>query len=389
MNVKRSAKAIGDLNRVTVLNQIRLNEPISRVELAGKTGLSKKTISLIVDHLSGERLIEEIGKSEVPSGRHRLQLGLRKGARFSAGLIFEQNYMEGIVTDIRGDIWAHEKKEYERAEEQSILRLVTELLDSLRNRAGFPGHDFIGTGFGITGVLHKGEILQTRFPVSVRKLQAAVGNMTAKPVFTDNYARLSLLAEQIRSHSGEQMNAVYLDVGEGVGGAVTLNGLLYGGSKFPGVEFGHMKVVKDGKPCYCGSCGCLESYINEATLVGDFNRLSGQRTGGRMQAPIRTLTELIYLSEHDSLAKGIIWKASEWLGLTIANIINIFAPDKVIIGGYFAKASEEVLEHITLIAKENALVSVAGHTEIAFAELGHSARTLGAAYLPFNELYFR
>lgn len=385
MTLKQTPQFIGDQNRRLVLNKIRLHEPISRVALAQMTTLSKKTITLIVEQLVNDGLISNLGKSEALSGRHPQLLGLRPGARFAAGIVVEERYIEGMLIDLRGETYAHFKRKYNRSDGNSIYIQLEELFAEMKRHTPYSEDAYLGTGIGVTGVLFEEETVQTRLNHSIKGIRAAVERMTGKPVWIDNYVRLAIIAEQLRETSDPTANIIYLDIGEGAGGSAFINGFLYSGNRHTGMEIGHMKVVRDGEQCTCGSRGCLEAYINESALLGAYWNLKNK--SGETQDTAQTITELMSRFDTEYEARSVLLKAAELIGLTISNLINLLAPDRIIIGGYFSQSPDQVLETILGVAKQNALHPLVERTDIVKARFGQSARAIGAAHLPLNQLF--
>lgn len=383
--MKQTPQLIGDQNRMMVLNKIRMHEPISRVALAQLTTLSKKTITLIVEQLLNDGLISNQGKSEALSGRHPQLLGLRSGARLTAGLIIEEHYIEGILIDLRGETYAHSKRTYNINDEKSIYRELEEMLTEFKQHSSYSDEIYLGTGIGVTGVLFEEETVQTRLNHSVKGIRAVVERWTGKPVWIDNYVRLAIIAEQLREASSPDSTIIYLDIGEGAGGSALVNGYLYSGNRHTGMEIGHMKVVRDGELCSCGSRGCLEAYINESALLDAYHNLKNK--SGTSVGQIHSISELMQRFDKEYEARSVLLKAAELIGLTIANLINLLAPDRIIIGGYFSQSPDQVMETILGVTKQNALHPLVEGTEIVKARFGQSARAIGAAHLPFNQLF--
>lgn len=383
--MKQTPQLIGDQNRMLVMNKIRMHEPISRVALSQLTNLSKKTITLIVEQLSNDQLIAELGKSESSSGRHPQLLGLRPRARVAAGIVIEEHYIEGILIDIKGEIIIHLKLEYDMTDDKSIYKQLEELLGEIKKHVDFTDDAYLGTGLGVTGVLFGEETVQTRLSHSIRGIRAAIERITEKKVWIDNYVRLAIIAEQLKEPADHESNIIYLDIGEGAGGAAIINGFLYSGTNHTGMEIGHMKVVRDGEQCSCGSRGCLEAYIKESALLQSYWKLSNK--SGKNTDTARTITELIARFDTEHEAKSVLLKAAELIGLTISNLINLFAPDRIIIGGYYALAPDQILDTIIDVARQNTLHPLVERTNIMKARYGQTGRAIGAACLPLNQLF--
>lgn len=168
-------------------------------------------------------------------------------------------------------------------------------------------------------------------------------------------------------------DVVFVTVGTGIGGAVVVDGNLYNGFDNRGTELGHVPFIADGKPCTCGSVGCLEAYASTSALVADFSeRYEGPRT-----ATGRLIVQLF--NEGHQLAIESIEKHCNYLGHGIAGFINIFSPQRVIIGGGLSEAGDFYIEKVRKSAFRYSIKECSVNTEIILAQLGNKAGYIGAA----------
>lgn len=200
------------------------------------------------------------------------------------------------------------------------------------------------------------------------------------PVVVGNDANLMGLGETKYGAGRGCTHVVFLTVGTGIGGAVIIDGKLFNGFANRGTELGHVPLIVTGERCACGAVGCLEHYASTAALVRRFSALAKER-GLTFDAEIDG--ELIVRLYHEGfpLAVHCMNEHFYYLGRGIAGFINIFSPQRVVIGGGVAESGAFYLEKIREIVKENVIADCALNTEIVVAELGNKAGVMGAASL--------
>lgn len=199
---------------------------------------------------------------------------------------------------------------------------------------------------------------------------------TSLTTLLGNDANLMALGETLYGAARGAEDVVFLTVGTGIGGGVLIGGRLQGGWQGRGMELGHIVLVAGGERCACGAVGCLEHYASTSALV----RRYAERKG---IAPEQTNGKEIVARYHEGETEAIqtIEEHWEWLGQGIRSFINIFAPQKVVIGGGISEAGEFYFEGIRRHTAANMMEVCGSHTEIVAATLGNRAGSLGAAGL--------
>ncbi len=181
-------------------------------------------------------------------------------------------------------------------------------------------------------------------------------------------------------------NLILLTLGTGVGGGIILNGRLYLGSSGSAAEIGHMVIEASGPKCSCGKNGCLEALVSGTAIAGEaVNRINqGVESSlvGMVEGKIEEITgEKVYLAAKsgDSLALEVIARAAYYLGIGVVNLVNIFNPEMIIIGGSVARMGDLLLGPVRKMVKEKAFPLLAQNVKIVPAQLGNDAGIFGAA----------
>ncbi len=212
-----------------------------------------------------------------------------------------------------------------------------------------------------------------------------------KKIIIENDANAAALGEYLAGSAKGAKNAVAITLGTGVGGGIIINGKIYSGSNFAGAELGHMVIVKDGKECACGRHGCWETYASATGLInltkqkilsekldfsymlklcdGDINKVTGK-------------TAFTAMVDGDPAAKEVVDEYVGYLATGIVNIINIFQPDVLCVGGGVSNQGENLLGPVrAIVEKERYTKHNDNQTIICQASLGNDAGIIGAAYL--------
>ncbi len=187
-------------------------------------------------------------------------------------------------------------------------------------------------------------------------------------------------------------NLIYLTVSTGIGGGIIIDGKLYLGSSGGAGEIGHMTIDVDGPRCNCGDTGCLETLASGTAVAEEAVRRIKQGEGSSlteiMKGEIENITAekvSVAAQEGDSLASEVISQAATYLGIGMVNLVNIFNPEMIIIGGGMAKMGDLLLEPARRVVRERAFQLSARLVRIVPAQLGDTAGVLGAAVFAFQQ----
>ena len=204
---------------------------------------------------------------------------------------------------------------------------------------------------------------------------------TGLPTRLANDANLMGLGETMYGAGRGATDVLFLTVGTGIGGAVIIDGKLFTGFGGRGTELGHVPLIANGEACACGSVGCLEHYASTTALVRRFTQRSTET--GRTYAGEEINGELIVrlYKAGDALATECLDEHCDYLGHGIAGFINIFSPQRVVIGGGLSEAGSFYIDKLRERAQRYAIADCALNTEIMAAELGNKAGCMGAASL--------
>lgn len=261
----------------------------------------------------------------------------------------------------------------DRPAEDVIRDIGGQALDLLEKN-GIAMDQCTGVGIGVPGTVDRKNGI-VRYSNNIRweevPLAEKMGYYLPIPVEIANDADCAALGETLAGAGRECSDVVMITLGTGVGGGIVLDGEIYEGKGIGGSELGHMVIVEDGEPCTCGRRGCLEAYVSATALKRDARRVSG------LDLKPEEIFELA--EEGDTLIKVVVDAYIRRLGLGIVNIVNIFRPQLVLLGGGISKQGETLLAPLREIVKKECFGGEKGDVpEIEAAELGNDAGMIGA-----------
>lgn len=216
-----------------------------------------------------------------------------------------------------------------------------------------------------------------------------IQNHIKKPVFIENDANAAAYGEFVAGAAKGANNAVCITLGTGVGGGIVIDGKIYSGSNSAGAEIGHTVISVDGPQCSCGRKGCFEVFSSATGLIRmtkeamELDKDSLMWTfADERNGKVSAKTSFDGMRVGDKTAIEVVDKYIKYLATGITNVINIFQPDILCIGGGVCNEGDTLLLPIKeLVAKEVYTRNSDKNTEIVIAKLGNDAGILGAAFL--------
>ena len=240
------------------------------------------------------------------------------------------------------------------------------IFESIREYVDEYGDEADSIGIGVPGIIHDNEIIYTtNLPLKNVDVAGYLG--TRLPLYVANDALCATLAEYHYIDKGMYSNYALVTIGTGVGAGIILNGKVYTGTTGTAGEVGHMVIEKDGIPCNCGRRGCFEKYASVSSLLKNTNTES--------------LKEFFYLLEKNHNIEKVFDEYLENVSEGLANIINIFDLEMLVIGGSIAWLSEKFIHKLKGKVASKLLNKYTYDLNLKCAELGNNAGIIGASLL--------
>ncbi|HSV31541.1 MAG TPA: ROK family transcriptional regulator [Atribacteraceae bacterium] len=374
---------IRKINRKNILKTIEKDFPLSRTQLSKKIGLSLPSVSRIVDTLIAEDVLREVGKGQSSGGRKPLLVEINATHRYVFGVeVSRQSSV--ICCDLMGNILERSSLVPDISEGPlSIARQVSFEVERLRVTLGIDPDRVVGVGIGTPGYLFKSST-RVRNSFFYGWHQTNVNDIFPPlfpyPVFIENVARASTLAEAIFGWGREYKSFFYAYLDWGTGGGIVSDGKLWRGRDGLAGEFGHTIVERHGIPCYCGNLGCIEQYTSTAAIVREAKRLGWCRSEPDVPEAIHDFDAILEdFASGDPVIRSVLAEAGKVLGLGLAGAINLLNPDVVVLGGEISRRCPFVCENAIVSARENIFSLAARDTPIFTSQAGKESVALGAA----------
>jgi predicted NBD/HSP70 family sugar kinase len=379
-------------NRSRALWQVFLNGPLTRQEVGDLSGLSPATVSNLVAALEAEGVVIEVGLEDSNGGRPRGLLQVNPGYGFVVGVDVGETAFLVELFDLRLQLRARHTSVTDMAvlDPEDAVRHIAEGIESVIAETGVDRDAVIGVGVAVPGLVeHREDAVVHGQSIGWHAvpLEAMLRGRTGLPILVDNGAKTLGQAEQWFGAARGTDNAVIVLLGIGVGTCIISNGEVYRGATSSAGEWGHTKVVVGGRTCRCGADGCLEAYVGAGAIAARYEQLKGRRvttSPGELEARIAAI---IGAADRDRAAAQVLDETVTYLGAGIADLVNLFNPERVAVGGWLGQAlSERLLPSVRQAAERQALRLPFSRVGIVKADLGKDAVALGAATLPIARL---
>ncbi len=398
-NIRRGNKQlIKELNRALVVNTILNFGPISRTKISDITDLGLSTVSNIVADLIRKDLIYETGEEESSGGRRPILLEFNCNDRFVLGIKIG---LDGIViglinmkSQILDKIFASSPV---NQREEVVFEVLIKAIEDLISKNKINTDKIIGCGIGVSGFVHQKEgVLVFSKILGWRKIRFKkfLEKKFNFPVFVDKDVNTLTLAEKRLGVGKKIKNFVCITIGKGIGAGIVINGDIYHGSNGGAGDFGHIVIDKNGPLCYCGKRGCLEAFSSDQFIIDKTKEAVQSSETTPLKAFIKEEDELDSISvdmtlraarKGDVIAKNIFQEVGRNLGIGVVNLISLFDPEIIAVGGGGAKAGELIFPTMREVIRDN--FPFKKEIKIVPLQLGEDGWLIGAAELVLSEVF--
>ena len=327
--------------RQQIFERVRAAELMPRVQVARELAVSPATVTTLTSDLIEAGLLVEVAsprESDIGRGRPAVALGVRAAAHYVCGIKLSDREHTAVIVDFAGNLLADMALPCRPGPmELAALAEATEVLvRKVSARAGMEMAQLSAVGLGVPGfvdasrgVVHWSPVLTARHV----PLAAAVAARLQLPVHVDNDANLVTLAELWFGAGRRFSDFAVVTIEHGVGMGFVLNHRIFRGAQGLGMELGHTKVQLDGALCRCGQRGCLEAYVADYALAREAT--IALNWSGREAQSVNILLESLYdhAKAGNAAARSIFHRAGRYLALGLANVVNLFDPELIILSG--------------------------------------------------------
>lgn len=390
---------VREVNLSFVLRLIHTQAPVSRAQLAVLTGLNKSTISSLVDELINRQLIHETGTNSVGTGRPATLLALNPLAGHIIGVELGVDFVSVGIANFLGHLVWQKKEEADPIQGQDImlaqtLRIVKDAMIVGRKK----GYCFLGLGLATPGTVDlKAGVLVFAPNLHWKNVpfRRIFSEGTKLKVIVENDANAAALGEHLFGSARMTRDFIFVFAGVGIGGGLFLNEKLYRGKNGYAGEIGHSPIMANQAMtvCHCGNRGCWETFANQYSII--------QRVQARLEVKRNSIIPKLMMDENAPLSIALIKKAADAgdaeaiesfaeagraMGQGFAGLINIFNPEKIILGGPLSIAGDYLLPAIREVIPSQTLPEIDQQAEVVLSSFGQDASLIGAIAIVVDDI---
>lgn len=358
---------------------IKKQGSLTQVELAGATGLSPASVSNIVKELASAGVLRTTPSTR--SGRRATLVSFARAVGLVAGIHVSARHLRVVVADVNGTVLgenhmplARDHRADNELDRASLL--LSDILAGLES-----GIDELrGVGVALSAPIDRANgrvagrgMLRGWTGVDIVEV---VHRRLRQPIFLDNASNLAALAESRLGAARGRQNVIFLDVGDGVGSGLLLEGRVLHGHNGMAGELGHTVIDEDGPVCRCGNRGCLEAVAGGPAILEQLRDEGGITKIGDI---------VVRAMANDPACLRALSDAGKHIGVAAGNLCNLFDPERVVVGGELARAGELLLGPIRQAMESTTLASGAEVPDVVQGQLGLSASAMGAVVRAIDE----
>ena len=391
-----NSKLMQKLNRFIILNTIRNYGPISRSEIAERLKISPTTVTSAVRKLLRDKLVCEAEKGASRGGRKPTLIRFFPDSQFIIGVSITKSSIK--ITEMNLDAKVRRKEVFSVTNLTGqplityLLNLIERFLSVYHNLKRCVGISIISSGIidYVKGVIRYNPKLKLK-DIPLKKM---VEEHFKLKTWLENDTNAIALAENNFGAYTKFKNLVYVRIGDGVGAGIIVNGSIFHGSWGGAGELGHVSIDKDGIRCDCGNKGCLENYVSWpaiyskviSAITREKHTMMLELTNGDMTKITPTIFHRA-LKEGDRLAKDIMEEIATYLSIGIVDLVNLFNPDIIIIGGKVARDNQFLLSAVENLVLKRALNTLTDGLKICPASLSENFESMGAAAVLLQDVF--
>lgn len=364
-------------------------------DLAKALNLSVPTVAKFVEEMTAAGIIRERGKLETNGGRHPCLYGLNPESCYFAGADIKNNAVSIGLIDFCGDMVEKQVDiPYEFENTQTGLDKLCDIIESFVGSLSINKESIINMNLNISGRVNpRSGYSYSRFNFGEQSLADVLTRRLGIRMCIENDTRAMALGEYMCGNCSNERDVLFVNVSWGLGVGMIIDRKMYfGKSGFAG-EFGHMVACDNEVMCHCGKKGCLETEASGSAL---HRKLIARLQSGE----ISVLTEkfktegdvslndiLDAVAQEDLLCIELVEEVGQVLGRWIAGLINLFNPEKVVVGGALAASGDYLLQPIRTWVKRYSLNLVNEDTKIVLSHLGDQVGLIGACVIARNRAF--
>lgn len=370
-----------------VMRTIHNHEGISRADIARTTGLTRPTVSRIVNKLIGERYVIETGLGPSAGGKRPTLLDVDLNSHQLLAVDLGSSEFRGAVVNLRGKILHRLTFPTNGKKGEAALDLVHELLRALTTIANAP---ILGIGIGTPGLTNPDDgVIREAVNLGWSKLPMAdlLSEEFGGPIYVANDSHMAALGEYTFGPNKGIRDLIVIKIGRGIGSGIILNGQPYFGDGYGAGEIGHVVVEENGRPCSCGNYGCLETTTSTRAILRKASKQGESQPESLLgqELPLTWENLISALDAGDPVAHCVVQRVGEFLGVALANLVATLNIHRIVIAGRVNQLGEAFIDSAMNEARRRTLPSMVDDTQVSYTELGSDIVILGCSAMVLKQ----
>lgn len=383
-----------EINRSRAFGILKSARVISRPALAQQTGLSRATANILMEELLRVGIAQHVGLGDSTGGRPPALLEFNPRAAYALGARMHDHQWGLVITDLDAQVLHRLDVPIPGDTPEMAVEALAQgvqRMQSLVEKARF----LPAIGLGTPGLVdvHTG-VIKTAvdigwFDVPIRAL---VEERLDMRTFVANRSKVGALAEYWYSAEQERKEIIYISIGTGVAAGIVHEGKLYLGANSSAGELGHVTILPDGPLCRCGNRGCLQALVSDSAIADRARTRLRERHDSLLwqlvaHYPERVTAVMVLQAaeQNDPLACELVDETAHYLGIAIANLINLFNTERIVLGGPVGQNGQVLLAPLKAEVQRRAMTYPLSVAEIVTSQLGTDAGAIGAAVLVLQQ----
>lgn len=388
-------------NTSAILLNLLHADGLSRVALADMIGVSTTTITNLVAELIEQGIVVEEGILRSGSvGRPQMALQLEANSRFALAIQIEAGRARIAISDLRACPIAKQQHNFAVTDSaETVLGEIVTIAQGLIEQHGIDPRLLVGAGVIAPGLVDPQQgllISSSQLGWHQLPLRSYFSNAFKLPVRLDNNVRGMTLGEATFGVAQGAAVMVFVYIRLGVGSGMAVNGRLYHGAAAAAGEIGHATVILEGgERCHCGNTGCLETLISESAIIRLAEAIQRQQPKGLLarymnESQLPMIERILAAARAgDSATLAMLQERARYLGITLANVVNLINPHMIVIGGIFAQGQDLLLPTLTQTVAERAFAGLGKEVTIQATQFGDDVGVVGASALALDAFFYQ
>jgi N-acetylglucosamine repressor len=364
---------IKQVNYASIYKIIEQNAPISRVKIAKISNLAPASITKITRSLLENGIITETERQASTGGRCAISLVPNSTNIYVIAIKIGQKLLSLCSYNLTGQKSIDKRINIKNKEGQQLINQLQREIQTLINEESNQGHQISAISVTLSGLINpkQGRVIYSSFnKLNDVALVNLLENEFNIPTFIGNHTRALALAEHYFGTTKDYQDSIVISVHHGVGSGIIVQGKQLLGVNYNIGEIGHIQVNPDGKKCHCGNFGCLETEVSDSVILEKIQQAIAHGAPSPFTGKSLNIENIYQASANgEPLCEKVVAQAASYLGKTIAILVNMLNPEKIVITGKITASQNTLFDAIQQCIVHQSLPEFQQKVEVSASEL--------------------